>query len=35
MPLSEGVLYETNEGRSVWIETRNFLMNQKSLPPLA
>ena len=34
MPLSEGVLYETNEGKSVWLETRNFLMNQKSIPPL-
>lgn len=34
MTLAEDVLYETNEGKSLWLETRSFLMTQKPLSPL-
>ncbi len=33
MPLADDILYETNDGRSAWIEAREFLMNQKPMPP--
>jgi hypothetical protein len=33
MPLTEGVLYETNEGKVAWIEAKTFLQNQRPLHP--
>lgn len=33
LPVSEDIIYETNEGKQAWVETRDFLMNQKSLTP--
>lgn len=34
MPISEDVIYETNEGRSAWKEARSFLEKQSTLPSL-
>ena len=33
MPICEDVNYETNEGKSVWKETRKYLEKQSTLPP--
>ena len=33
MPICEDVIYETNEGKSVWKEARKYLENQTTLPP--
>jgi uncharacterized protein YkwD len=33
MPICEDVIYETNEGKSVWREARRFLEKQSTLAP--
>ena len=33
LPVSEDIIYETNEGKTAWLETRVFLLNQKPLSP--
>lgn len=33
MPISEDMIYETNEGQAAWKDARKFLQQQKSLPP--
>lgn len=33
LPINEDMIYETNEGKPVWRETRIFLQNQVALPP--
>ena len=33
MPICEDVIYETNEGKTVWKEARKYLEKQSTLPP--
>jgi uncharacterized protein YkwD len=33
MPICEDVIYETNEGKKVWVEARKYLEKQSTLPP--
>lgn len=33
MPLTEEVIYETNQGKKVWIDAKRFLEKQQTLPP--
>ena len=34
MPLTNEIIYETNDGKEAWIEARKFLLEQKPLPSL-
>lgn len=33
LPINEEMIYETNEGKKLWLETKQFLEKQTSLPP--
>ena len=33
LPINEEMIYETNEGKKLWAETKQFLEKQTSLPP--